>query len=217
MSIIGEKSGTDQNKISGVVVGIVTDNKDPSSLGRVKLQFPWRNGADTTTWVRIAVPMAGNGRGTYFIPEVGDEVLVAFDHGMIDSPFVVGALWNGKDKPPDSNQSGKNDKRLIKSRSGHQLIFDDTNGKEKVEIQTNAGHQIILDDSSGNEKIQIIDKSGSNSIIIDSSQNSISIQSQTKLSIKAQMIEIKADANIDVEASGVLTLKGAIVKIKLGG
>ena len=213
MSIIGQDRGSNQNIISGVVVGLVTDNNDPNGLGRVKLQFPWRSGSDKTSWVRIAVPMAGNSRGTYFLPEVGDEVLVAFDHGQIDQPFVVGALWNGKDKPPESNTSGKNDRRLIKSRSGHQIILDDTSGKGKVEIHSQAGHQIVLDDSSGSEKIQIVDKSGSNSVVIDSSQNSVEIKGQMKVSIQAGMIELKADSSISIQASGNLSIKGAIVQI----
>ncbi len=212
MSIIGQDKTSSQNAISGVVVGIVTDNNDPNGLGRVKLQFPWRNGSDKTSWVRIAVPMAGKNRGTYFLPEVGDEVLVAFDHGMIDLPFVVGSLWNGKDQPPETNKSGNDDRRLIVSKSGHKIILDDSKGSEKVEIHSQAGHQIILDDSSGSEKIQIIDKN-SNSIIIDSAQNSITVKAQTKLSIQAQMIELKADSTIDIEATGSLNLKGAIVKI----
>lgn len=213
MSILGEDKTANQNTISGVVVGLVTDNNDPNGQGRVKLRFPWRSSSDKTSWVRLAVPMTGNDRGTYFVPEVGDEVLVAFDHGQIDQPFVVGCLWNGKDKPPDANSSGKNDKRMIKSRSGHTIILDDTSGSEKVEIQSQAGHKIILDDSSGSEKIQIIDDSGSNSIIIDSAQNSVTIKGQTKISVQAQMIELKADATIDIQATGTLTLKGAIVQI----
>ena len=213
MSYPIKEQSVNQNRISGVVVAIVLDNKDPSNLGRVKLQFPWRDGADQTSWVRMAVPMAGNDRGTYFLPEIGDEVLVSFEHGMIEMPFVIGALWNGKDKPPEANQNGKNDKRLIKSRSGHQIIFDDSSGNEKLQILTNAGHKIVLDDSSGSEKIEIIDKTGDNSIIMDSSQGSITLKSQTKVSVQAQMIEIKADSSIDIKASGNLTLKGAIVQI----
>jgi len=209
----GEERGFAQNRISGVVVAVVTDNNDPQALGRVKLKFPWRDSADVTSWARVVVLMAGNDRGTYFLPEVGDEVLVAFEHGDISMPYVIGALWNGQDKPPEKNQNGKNDKRLIKSRSGHQIILNDEAGKESVEITTQAGHKILLDDSSGSEKIEIKDKTGSNSILIDSSQNSITIKSQMKISLQAQTIEIKADANLDVQASGTLNLKGAIVKI----
>ncbi len=213
MSINSDQKSTDLTKISGVAVGIVLDNKDPDGLGRVKLKFPWRDSADSTSWVRLAVPMAGKQMGTYFLPEIGDEVLVAFDHGDIHMPYVIGALWNGQDKPPEANKNGQNDKRMIKSRSGHQLIFSDESGKEAIQVHTKAGHEINLDDSSGSEKIEIKDKTGNNSIVFDSSKNSITIKSLTKISIQAQIIEIKADANLDVQASAALNLKGALVKI----
>jgi uncharacterized protein involved in type VI secretion and phage assembly len=205
MSLSDQYGGGEQGKNVGVVVGIVTNNNDPDHLGRVKLKFPWRDDTDESNWARVATLNAGNDRGTYFLPEVGDEVLVAFDHGDISQPYVIGSLWNGKDKPPESNQNGKNDKRMIKSRSGHTFILNDAQGSEKVEIRTKSGHQIILDDSSGSEKIAIKDKTGSNSIVIDSAQNSISMSSQMKITIEAQMIAIKAGATLD--------LKGGIVKI----
>jgi len=142
--------------------------------------------------------------GVYFLPEVGDEVLVCFDHGHIEHPYVIGCLWNGKDKPPEKNSNGENNQRLIKSRSGHTLTFDDAQGAEKMNIQTKGGHKIVLDDASGSENVEIQDKSG-NKIRIDSAQNSITIMSQTKISLQAQTIEIKANASLD--------LKGRIVKI----
>jgi uncharacterized protein involved in type VI secretion and phage assembly len=205
MSITGLYGGEEQKKNYGVVIGIVTNNKDPNLLGRVKLKFPWRDSSDESSWARVATLMTGNDRGTYFLPEVGDEVLVSFDHGDITQPYVIGALWNGKDKPPEKNADGKNNTRMIKSRSGHKIIFSDEQQLEKVAIQTKSGHQIVLDDSAGREKIEIKDKTGSNSILIDSVQNSISISSQMKISIQAQMIEIKA--------GGTLTLQGGLVKI----
>ncbi len=198
-------TGAAVEKISGVVLGIVTNNQDPDNLGRVKLKFPWRDDKDESEWARSATLMGGNDRGTFFLPEVGDEVLVSFEHGDIQQPYVVGALWNGKDKPPTSNQNGKNDIRMIKTRSGHKVVFNDESGKETVEVHTKAGHKIILDDSSGSEKIEIKDKTGSNSIAIDSTQNSVTIKSGAKISLQAPMIEIKADASLD--------LKGGIVKI----
>ena len=197
--------GEEKNLIHGVVVGIVTDNKDPEQMGRAKINFPWRDSNDESNWARIATFMGGKDRGAYFLPEVGDEVLVSFEHGNIEQPYIIGALWNGQDMPPETNCDGKNNKRLIKSRSGHKIIFDDSPGKEKVEIITNAGHTIVLDDSSGGEKVEIKDKTGSNSIVIDSVQNSLSIKSQMKISVEAQMIEIKAAA--------ALNLQGGIVKI----
>jgi uncharacterized protein involved in type VI secretion and phage assembly len=218
MSILDILTDEDQEeartrRINGVVVGIVTNNQDPDGMGRVKLEFPWLSDSNESYWARIATLMAGQDRGSFFLPEVGDEVLVAFEHGDINHPYVVGALWNGVDTPPETNSDGENNIRKMRSRSGHQITFDDTSNQEKVEILTNGGHQIVLDDSSGQEKLEIIDKTGSNSIKIDSVQNSIAIESALKLSIEAPMIEIKSSGTMTIQASATLTIKGALVQI----
>jgi uncharacterized protein involved in type VI secretion and phage assembly len=196
-------------RISGVVVGVVTNNQDPDGLGRVKVTFPWLSDNEESFWARVAAPMAGNDRGLYFLPEVQDEVLVAFEHGDPGFPYVLGALWNGKDKPPANNGDGKNDIRTIKSRSGH---------------------VIHLDDSSDAGKIEIIDSSGKNKIIIDTANNKIEITSSTDIilsatggtiKLNAQKIEINssadtkvvAEAGMDIKASGVMNIKGAMVNI----
>jgi len=202
VSIVEEDWG-ERGKPSGVAIAIVTNNSDPDKLGRVKLKFSVGDTSNESSWARVIAPMAGNDRGIYFLPEVGDEVLVAFEQGDIEHPYVIGALWSGEDKPPETNSDGKNNIRMIKSRSGHKIIFNDEQGNEKVEVHTQAGQQIILDDSGGG-KLEIKDQKG-NSIIFNSAQNSISISSQTKVSIEAQMIEIKAGAT--------LTLTGGLVKI----
>ncbi|MGE3539969.1 MAG: phage baseplate assembly protein V [Candidatus Tectimicrobiota bacterium] len=201
--------------IVGVVVGIVTNNQDPDGMGRVKVRFPWRDDADESFWARIATLMAGPGRGSYFLPEVEDEVLVAFDHGDIHHPYVLGALWNGQDTPPASNSDGKNNVRKITSRSGHEIILDDNTEQQqaRVTIQSQAGHQIVLDDAAGQEKIAIADKSGNNTVVIDSAQNSIAIQSQMRLSLKASTLEIEADTTLTIKAGATLTIQGSLVKI----
>ena len=117
--------------------------------------------------------MAGPERGTYFLPEVDDEVLVAFDHGGIHHPYVIGALWNGKDKPPETNDDGKNNIRVIKSRSGHVIRLNDEDGKEKIEI---------------------IDKSEKNSIIFDTAENTITITTDKDIILTASHGAIKLDA-----------------------
>jgi uncharacterized protein involved in type VI secretion and phage assembly len=208
-----EEQRARSNRVNGVAIGIVTDNKDPENMGRVKLKFPWLSEQDVTDWVRIATLMAGKERGSYFLPEVGDEVLVAFDHGDISHPYVIGVLWNKADAPPENNSDGENNIRQICSRSGHKVTFDDTTSKEKIEIITKAGHNIVLDDSAGQEKLEIVDKSGSNFIKIDSIQNSISIESGMKLSIKAPMIEIESSGMMKIKAGAILTIEGAMVKI----
>lgn len=202
-------------KIKGVGVGVVTNNKDPQGMGRVKVRFPWRENQDESHWARIATLMAGKDRGSFFLPEVGDEVLVAFEREDIRHPYVIGGLWNGQDKPPETNSDGKNNIRKIKSRSGHEIIFNDDQEakKEKVEIHTKAGHKVVLDDAAGSEKIEVRDKSGSNFIVIDSVQNSVTIESTAQLKIKSQKIDIEAGATMTLKASGALTIQGAIVKI----
>lgn len=193
----------------GVVVGIVTDNQDPNNMARVRVSFPWLSDDNVSWWARIAVPMAGSGRGTYFLPEVNDEVLVAFEHGDVKSPYVVGALWNGQDAPPTNNSDGQNNLRLIHSRSGHLIRLDDTDGDEKIEV---------------------IDKTGGNKITIKSSDNSMSLEctGDMSLSCKGKMtlnatagiemtsdadIKIQADATMDIESTAPMTIKGAIVSI----
>jgi len=193
-----------KEEISGVVVGIITDNRDPVGIGRVKVRFPWRDESKESGWTRAVTLMAGKGRGTYFLPEVGDEVLISFDHGDIHHPYIIGALWNGEDTPPEANTDGNNNIRMIKSRSGHKIVLNDTEGEEKLGIKTESGHSIVLDDTLGGEKIEIKDNKG-NSIAIDSVQHSISIRSNMKISIEAQMIDIKAGAT--------LNLQGGLVKI----
>ncbi|HKJ69037.1 MAG TPA: phage baseplate assembly protein V [bacterium] len=200
-------------KIYGVVVGIVTDNQDPEGMGRVKVKYPWLSDEEESYWARVATLMAGKDRGSFYLPEVDDEVLLAFDHGDVRFPYILGMLWNGQDTPRYTNDDGNNDIRAITSRSGHEIILDDNDQKGKVEIHTNAGHQVVLDDASGGEKVTVIDKTGSNSIEIDSNQNSIAVKSGMKLTIESQMIEIKSGGMMKLEATGNLTIKGAMVMI----
>ena len=192
---------------SGVMAGIVTNNQDPAGLGRVRVRFPVREGKDDSCWARIATLMAGKERGSFFLPEVDDEVLVAFERGNAKHPYVIGGLWNSEDKPPETNSDGKNNIRKIRSRSGHEIVFndDDEGQQEKVVIQTKGGHVITLDDSSDKEKLEIKDNTGNNSITIDSTQNAIEISSARKLSLRSQLIEIDADAT--------LKIRGALVSI----
>jgi len=197
----------------GVSVGIVSENQDPENLGRVRIEFPYWEDQGVTEWARVATPMAGADRGLYFLPEVGDEVLVAFEGGNADAPYVIGCLWNGGDAPPEIND-GKNNIRKIRSRSGHEIIFDDDGeGKaEKLVIQSAAGHCITLDDAAGGERVSITDKSG-NAIVLDAVQNAVSIECAGELSIKANIIAIEAQATAEIKAGAVMTVKGGVVQI----
>lgn len=193
------------DKSSTLTTAIVTNNTDPDNLGRVKIKYPWSLDTEESYWARISSPMAGNDRGSYFIPEVEDEVLVAFISGNIEYPIIIGSLWNQSDNPPENNSDGKNNIRKIKSRSGHEIIFDDNDtGDTKLEITSSSGHKILLDDTKGSENIKIEDNSGS-SIQIDSVSNKVTIKSNLEVSIEA--------TNISLDASGELVLKGSLIRI----
>lgn len=200
------------DRITGVVVAEVQDIDDPGDLGRVKVRFPWRDAEDETYWARMATPMAGDDMGTYFLPETGDEVLVSFAHGDERYPYIIGALWNTDQKPPEPSDAD-NDRRLIRSRSGHELTFDDADGEEQVVIESSGGHTITLDDSSGSETITIEDSSGQNSIEFDGAAGSLTIEGGTNLELKATNIDITGDGQVTIEASGILTLEGALINL----
>jgi uncharacterized protein involved in type VI secretion and phage assembly len=197
------------SRFYGLSIGLVTNNQDPENLGRVKVRFPWLSDQNESYWARVVTPMAGNDRGLYCLPEVDDEVLVAFEHGVVEFPYVLGALWNGKDRPPETNADGQNNRRVFKSRSGHIIRLDDTQGEEKIEI---------------------IDKTAQNRFVINVQENSITIAAQSnitiqaedgKLSLNAQTIEMNAETAVKVTAGQIMQLtagpemiiQGELVKI----
>lgn len=202
--------------LNGVTIAIVTNNKDPEKLGRIKVKFPWLSEKEESPWARILTPMAGKDRGMYFLPEINDEVLVAFEQGNMNVPYILGALWNGKDKPPAQNDDGKNNKKMIKSRSGHQIILDDTKDKEQVIIQDKTGKNQILIDSKENkmnikvEKDFTIETKGK--IILKSSNDDVSIECKN-LSIKVNndyTLETGNDCTIQAKSKYKLDAKSGL-------
>jgi uncharacterized protein involved in type VI secretion and phage assembly len=191
----------------GVAVAVVKDNKDKSGLGRVRVTYPWHSQPHESYWARVATPMAGKDRGIYFIPEVEDEVLVAFERGDLRFPYIVGSLWNGKDRAPQSNSDGKDDVRQIKTRKGHTLTFND-GSKGLVQLELNDGKKLTIDDDG----ISVDDGKG-NSIVIQSNSGSITIQAATELALRAPTISIEASGTLDVKSSATLTLRGSLVNI----
>jgi uncharacterized protein involved in type VI secretion and phage assembly len=199
----------ESGRFYGVVIGVVTNNQDPDSLGRVKVKFPWLSDQDESSWARVAAPMAGKERGLYFLPEVDDEVLVAFEHGMMEYPYIIGALWNGKDKPPETNSDGKNNKRTITSRSGMIIRLDDTDGSEKIEISNADGKNSIVIDVA-KQKITI---AADADISIESKQGKVKIAGKGIELSSQDGVKIEAKTSMDLKASGKMTIKGATVNI----
>jgi phage baseplate assembly protein V len=194
--------------LTGVAVGEVTDNKDPEGLGRVRVHLPWQEGGDTSDWSRTAMNMAGKDRGLYFVPEVGDEVLVAAEKGDPSHLYVLGVLWNGQNKPPEDNADGANNTRLLKSRSGHTIRFNDDTASPEVEVRLEDGKRLALD----KDGIKVEDGKD-NAITISTTDSSVTVTAGQKLVLEAPSIEITAGMSMSLKASGELTIDGTMVRI----
>jgi uncharacterized protein involved in type VI secretion and phage assembly len=175
----------------GVAPATVLDIKDPDNQGRVKVALPWSpdsGGGRYEAWARMTTLFAGNDRGSWFIPDTGDEVLVAFEHGDPRRPYVLGGLWNGSDKPPASmDGSGRNFKKVIKSRNGVTVTLDDQDGQEKLVLETPGGQKLTLKDGPG--AVEIEDSNG-NSIKLQTS--GITITASAKVTINASQVAVSA-------------------------
>lgn len=180
----------ESDKVYEPVIGLVTDNKDPKKLGRVKVRFPTLSQNDTSWWAPVVMLGAGKNRGWFFIPEIDDEVLCLFQQGELDHPIVVGALWNGKDKPPDKNPGG-NPRRVIRSRQGSKITFDDDEMK------------IIIEDGTGKGKITF--DSNANKILIEALEGDVCFQSpKGELKVVAKTAAFKAGTNVEIHAGGAM-------------
>ncbi|WP_320039957.1 phage baseplate assembly protein V [uncultured Desulfobacter sp.] len=175
----------------GVYSAIVSDINDPDGQGRIKVRLPWSpdgEGSAYEAWARLATMMAGTNRGSWFIPDVDDEVLVAFNAGNPRHPYVIGALWNGQDEPPETMDAGGNNyKKVIRSRNGVKITMDDTDGTESLTVETPGGQRIQLKDGPGTVEIQ---DSNGNSVKMEPS--GMTINASAKLTINSSLIELSA-------------------------
>ena len=175
----------------GVYAALVSDIKDPDGQGRVKITLPWSpdaGGARYEAWARLATLMAGNNRGSWFVPDVNDEVLVAFEGGDTRRPYVIGSLWNGSDAPPQSmDGSGNNNLKVLRSRNGVKLTLDDNSGQEQFIVETPGGQTVTLKDGPGS--VEIKDSNG-NSIKLESA--GITVTASAKVTINASQVAVSA-------------------------
>jgi uncharacterized protein involved in type VI secretion and phage assembly len=194
-------------EVHGVAIAVVTQNKDDESQCRVKVRYPWHDKPRDSYWARLAMPMAGKDRGLVTIPEVGDEVLVAFERNDIRFPHVLGSLYSQKNTTPFANDDGKNDKRIFKSRKKHYLLYDDGT-KGVVELAHEKGRKLTLDDDG----IVVQDGSG-NKLTIDSNSGAVTIEATGSLTIKAATISIQSTGTLEIKASATVTVQGSLVSI----
>ena len=218
---------------TGVVTAVVTNTDDPNDWGRVKVKYPWLTEDAESWWARLAAPGAGPEAGFICVPEVDDEVLVCFEHGDFNRPVVLGGLWNGKDKiPPPTASSSTGERPLVRTwqsinghylamydnadqkvelmtTDGHIMVFDDTN--KKVEITTAGGHKMLIDDQG---KTIEISSSGGHKIVLDDNGRKVTMESTGDVQVTAGLnMKLEASANIDIQASGMVNIKGATVNI----
>ena len=176
----------DAPRYFGVYPAIVTDIvKDSQNLGRIEVKFPWlgAEGADVRALATLCTPYADNDQGLEIIPEVDSQVVVAFEAGDLRRPYAIGACWNGRASLPEAPEAANN-KRLIKTRAGSRLEFDDTAGAAKITLSTSSGHTVVLDDGAQEIKVQ-----HSNGSIV-------------KINVAGQ-VSITANATVEITASAV--------------
>lgn len=246
LSLLEEEGGGKRAPLgNNIVIGLVTDNTDPDNLARVKVKYPHLTEDHASHWVRLSAPMAGPGRGIEYLPEVDDEVLVAFEHGDIRRPYILGALWNGRDRPPLPNseavKGGKVVRRITRTRTGHQMDFDDGAGKIKVitagnhkiemsdtqnevgiKLVTKGGHKILADDDDGGSCAIQLASSGKHLVTLADDyegRTGIFIVDKTKgnkifIDTSNNSITINCMGNLSIEAGGTVSIKGTKVDIE---
>lgn len=210
--LIDDPAPNRAERFFGVVTGVVEANDEVADaqapIGRVKVSFPGLSDTFESNWAPCASPMAGDGMGFFALPEPGTQVLVAFEHGDLAKPYVVGSLYSVKNAPPATNLDGTNSKRIIKSRAGHTITFDDTLDTGKVVITDQAGSSITLDSTDRSVTIEAkneltINANGNVAIAAAGPQATVSIESPGDVTVNAT----GAAATVAVQSTGDLTLK----------
>ncbi|BAX80223.1 type VI secretion system Vgr family protein [Labilibaculum antarcticum] len=178
---------------------MVVANADPQSMGRIRVQFSWQLTAPSP-WIRMTQPHGGADKGFHFIPEIGEEVMVGFEAGNAEKPFVIGTLYHGAAKP-ESFASDTNDVKVIRTRSGHTIELNDLEGEEKINIYDNEGSIITFDTQAKSLTISSVET-------IDISAKNINISAEENIQIAAQQnIGIAAQADASMQAEGNLALQ----------
>jgi uncharacterized protein involved in type VI secretion and phage assembly len=227
----GRTGGGGRFSVNGLAPAVVTDNKDPKNMGRVKLKFPWLADDYQTDWARVAQIGAGKDRGAVMLPEVNDEVLVGFEQGDFDAPYVLAGLHNGQDtqpKPgfdPVDGNSGQVNGRWFFSRTGHKLVFAETaSGDDGITLATGDGKYRLILDKKGTKVTVHSDGTvlveGKQGVTVDSGTGplelkgqSVKVTSQSTLDVQGQSVSVNGQGTAEFKSSGVVTVQGSLVKI----
>lgn len=173
----------------GYLAEVVALN-DPDSRSRVQVRLLNFDGVadhDGPIWARVACPFAGDNRGAFLLPDVGDEVFVVFVNGDPRFPVIVGGLWNGASEPPETISGGRNRRKVIRSKNGVKLTLDDQDGQEQFIVETPGGQKITLKDGPG---AVFIEDSNGNSAKLETA--GITVTASAKVTINANLVEVSA-------------------------
>ncbi|MBD7918568.1 VgrG-related protein [Cellulomonas sp. Sa3CUA2] len=214
-SVLGLVRGaapTAPQRAPGLVIGVVTNVDDPAGRGRVRLRYPWLDGDFESDWARVVHVGAGKDRGLQVMPEVDDEVLVGFEHGDHRSAFVLGGLYNGVDSPPRDKpvaSSGAVDLRVWRSRTGHEVVLDDTDGAGKVVVRT-AGDTVVVTLDVASKALSVTCEGD---VKVDA-QGAVQVDAKGDLKVSAQgSASITGRSGLTLESSGKVTVKGATIAL----
>jgi uncharacterized protein involved in type VI secretion and phage assembly len=203
----------------GLAIGVVTNNEDPKGLGRVRVRYPALSDEAESDWARVLSVGGGKERGLEFLPEVNDEVLVAFELGDVNHPYVLGGLWNGVDAPPKKSSalvaSGKVKQRLIRSRTGHTLILDDSDDAPGITIHDGKGNRIHLDTKKDTLTVEVkgdvkVKAQGNTTV---QAQGNATVQAQQDLDLEGTNVKVAARASLKLEGSAMVEVKGGVIKL----
>jgi uncharacterized protein involved in type VI secretion and phage assembly len=213
LGLVRAASGTaGEGRAPGLVIGVVTNVDDPSGLGRVRLRYPWLDGAFESDWARVVHVGAGANRGLQVLPEVDDEVLVGFEHGDRRSAYVLGGLYNGVDTPPRDtpvSSAGTVDLRVWRSRTGHEVVLDDTDGATKVQVRT-GGDEVVLELDGAGKKLTV---TSGGDVTVDA-QGTVSVTAKGDLTVSADgTATISGKGGLKLESSGSVTVKGSSIAL----
>lgn len=221
---------------AGVVIGLVSDNRDPERLGRVRLTFPWLADDFVTDWARTVQPGAGSRRGALVVPEVGDEVLVAFEQGSFDRPYVIGGLYNGVEQPDNGDvplidgNSGAVNRRAFVSRTGHRIeMLEAASGAQGIRIGTGDGKLTVdLDQtktrvtvhSDGAVTIEarqgVTVDAGTGTLTLSGNDITLSAKAGVKIDGGAGDVKVASAAGVDIQGTKVALNGSATTEVKAG-
>ena len=185
-----------------LLTALVIDNNDPEKLGRVLVSLPaLPEGPEL--WARMVTPLAGENRGICFLPEIGDEVLVAFSQGELASAYILGGLWGKEKQPPEDLDYDGNNLKMIRTRAGHTLIFDDTDDKGRITLIDNKENSLVIDPSDGR--------------ITLNAKSTIELITDGDIYLSGKKIILEADNTIEIKSGSSLTLDGGNEAYLKGG